>query len=73
MIGPGRVYVDDSLMKHFNLKEGHKLQSRFEIFNLPNHASFKNPDAHINGTTPARIVQAMEPRRMRQSGSAETA
>ncbi len=48
---PGQFSWDFSTLKDFRFSEKHRLQFRFEAFNLPNHPVWGNPDASItNGT-----------------------
>lgn len=63
--GPGRNNSDMSLFKNFVLREGINLQFRGELFNIWNHAQFRNPNmtandrnyATISDTGPPRVVQ----------------
>ena len=48
---PGAFAWDFSLLKDFNFTERHKLQFRFEAFNLPNHPVWGNPDNGITSAT----------------------
>lgn len=45
--GPGVINWDFSLQKQFTFKERHDLELRWEVFNLPNHPLWDNP----NGST----------------------
>jgi len=45
--GPGVINWDFSLQKEFTVKERHNLELRWEVFNLPNHPLWDNP----NGST----------------------
>jgi len=47
---PGVLSWDFSLHKDFSVTERHRIQFRFEAFNLPNHPMWGNPD---NGITSA--------------------
>ena len=42
--GPGFAQIDVSFLKVFKLGEGKNLQYRCEIFNLPNHPNFDQPN-----------------------------
>jgi len=44
---PGIINFDFSTLKDFRIREGHKLQFRFEAFNLPNHPNWGNPNTNI--------------------------
>ncbi len=59
LIGPGVVSIDASLFKTFVLP-GHeqRLQVRVEVFNVPNHANFGQPDARIDQPTGGAISSA---------------
>jgi hypothetical protein len=45
LIGPSQFMWDLSLLKSIFVKEGHRLQLRFEAFNFPNHPNLGNPGA----------------------------
>ena len=45
---PGLFNWDFSLLKDFNFTEQHRLQFRFEAFNLPNHPNWGNPNGNVN-------------------------
>ncbi len=47
---PGIIGWDFILLKNFKLpySDNHKLQFRFEAFNLPNHPNWGNPDNNLN-------------------------
>ncbi|MBI4481344.1 MAG: carboxypeptidase regulatory-like domain-containing protein [Acidobacteria bacterium] len=47
LIGPGRVSVDFSVTKNFELTEGKRLQFRSEFFNIPNRTNFHVPSASV--------------------------
>ncbi len=46
--GPGSQTVNFSLLKTFPVREGMRIQFRFETFSLFNRANFNNPSATIN-------------------------
>ena len=50
---PGIIAFDFSTLKDFVMPyaEGHRLQFRFEAFNLPNHPNWGNPDINIISST----------------------
>jgi hypothetical protein len=57
--------VDFSMFKQFNVREGHRLQFRFEAFNLPNTPSFAAPAAALDTATVGRVTStATAPRQM---------
>jgi hypothetical protein len=49
--GPGSLGVDTSLSKTFAVAEAHRIQLRFDAFNLPNRPNFGDPNATL--TSPA--------------------
>ena len=53
---PGIITLDFSLLKDFAFTERHRLQFRFEAFNLPNHPNWGNPDTNIASSTFGRIT-----------------
>jgi hypothetical protein len=57
--------TDFSLFKQFQVTEGSRLQFRFEVFNLPNSASFAPPNSDINSGTVGRVnATSTSPRQM---------
>lgn len=60
--GPGLSSVDLSLMKNFPVREGMRVQFRFEGFNIANHANFYLPEVDIASPDFGRILQAGSPR-----------
>jgi len=58
LIGPGLINVDISLMKDFILTERHRLQFRFEFFNLLNHPNFDLPDRVFDSPTFGEVRSA---------------
>jgi len=61
--GPGYINLDSSLFKEFELREGIKLQTRFEFFNTLNTPHFENPDGVESdgtfGQIPAKVGNNM--------------
>ena len=63
--GPGFANVDFALYKTFSFIEAHRIQLRFEFFNILNRTNYNNPDTSftnpgfgtITGTGPARQIQ----------------
>jgi hypothetical protein len=45
--GPGVVTVDMAVRKNFALHEGQKLEFRWEMFNMFNHANFSQPEFRV--------------------------
>ena len=60
---PGVKNWDASLMKDFQIREGHSLQFRWESFNLPNHPNWNSPSTDI--TNPAAFGKITSARSMR--------
>jgi outer membrane receptor protein involved in Fe transport len=56
LTGPGIIQFDFSMLKDFNFTEQHRLQLRFEAFNLTNHPNWGNPTANITSATFGRIT-----------------
>jgi hypothetical protein len=61
--GPGYINLDSSMFKDFAIREGIKLQTRFEFFNTFNTPHFENPDGVESdgtfGQIPARVGNNM--------------
>jgi hypothetical protein len=61
--GPGYINLDSSMFKEFELREGIRLQTRFEFFNTLNTPHFENPDGVESdgtfGQIPARVGNNM--------------
>ena len=62
--GPGTAVVDFSAFKNFPMPyaESHKLEFRFEAFNLFNRANLGNPNTTFTSTVFGRITSAGDPR-----------
>ncbi len=61
--GPGIVNFDFGVLKGFRITEGHRVDFRAEIFNLPNRPNFGSPGTNVD--TPGslgRIVSAADGR-----------
>jgi hypothetical protein len=43
---PGSIAMDISILKNFQIAEGHVLQFRAEMLNFPNHANFGTPNTN---------------------------
>jgi hypothetical protein len=66
LTGPGTVSLDAAVSKTYAFgSEGRSLQFRAELFNLPNHANFRNPDPRIDQPT-AGVISTAEPGRQIQ-------
>jgi hypothetical protein len=55
VITPGSIQLDFSVHKEFRVVENQALQFRLEVFNLPNHPNWGNPDTSITAQTFGRI------------------
>ena len=60
--GPGFFDMDVSLSRWFTVHESHRLQLRFEFFNVTNHVNFNNPSSGLNVATFGTILGAGNPR-----------
>ncbi|MSO20040.1 MAG: TonB-dependent receptor [Acidobacteria bacterium] len=54
--GPGVVTVDLAVRKGFQVREGQKLEFRWEMFNMFNHANFSQPEFRIFSNAAAAIA-----------------
>ena len=57
VIGPGFANTDASIFKEFAIKEGLKVQTRLEVFNITNTPHFANPDGVITDGTFGQITR----------------
>jgi hypothetical protein len=60
--GPAYANIDAALSRYFNIKENHRLELRFEFFNLANRVNFSNPDNNIQDSTFGQILGDVSPR-----------
>lgn len=58
IFGPGNFNVDTSLSKSMVIRESHRLQFRFDAFNVPNRPDFSNPNATLTSPQFGRIQGA---------------
>jgi hypothetical protein len=63
IVGPAQLQNDLAISRLFNLGP-RRLQFRWEVFNVMNHANFNAPIASLNSTQFGRIVTAGAPRIM---------
>lgn len=56
--GPGSFGFDTSLSKSFRLFESHRMQLRFDAFNLPNFVNLSSPDGTLNSPRFGKIGSA---------------
>ena len=65
ILGPGKRNLDLLLSKDFTMPwESHRLQFRFETFNLTNTANFGPPNTAVGTPAAGQITVADEPRRI---------
>ena len=58
--GPGLFYINTSLMKNYSLGERRRVQLRYEIFNILNHANFQIPNRNFNETSAGLVDDVYE-------------
>ncbi len=51
LVGPSMFQWDFSTHKEFEIRESHRLEFRFEAFNVPNHPSLGSPNVNWNSRT----------------------
>ena len=56
--GPGRIEVNLSLLKNFAVREQHRFQFRWELFNVLNHANFGLPANAVNAVNAGTLLSA---------------
>jgi outer membrane receptor protein involved in Fe transport len=61
---PGFAQINLSLYKNFSIRERHRVQFRWEVFNTLNHANFDVPSNNVNQPNAGTITQAKDPRLM---------
>ena len=59
---PGYFDVDAALSRYFNITERHRVELRFEFFNLTNHVNFSAPDNGATDMTFGQILGDVSPR-----------
>jgi len=62
--GPAFTNVDASLVRNFDFYGESRLQFRFEVFNVANHANLGLPVSDLNSANFGRILSAASPRLM---------
>ncbi len=62
LVAPGYFDVDTAVSRYFNITERHKIELRFEFFNLLNHANFQAPDNYVPDSTFGQILSDVSPR-----------
>jgi hypothetical protein len=58
--GPGGLSVDVTLSRSFPIQERLRLESRFEAFNVINHANFDNPTTAVNSSNFGLITETAQ-------------
>jgi hypothetical protein len=66
-LAPGSVRIDMGVARKFQLREGHTLEFRAEIFNMPNHVNPGLPDTTLTSATFGKILSAGDPRIMQMA------
>jgi hypothetical protein len=62
LVGPGYNDIDVSLSRYFPITERHRLQLRFEFFNLLNHPNFNTPNSTLTSSAFGQIQSDVSPR-----------
>jgi hypothetical protein len=62
LLAPGFFNMDSSLTRSFRIRESHRVELRFEFFNVLNHTNFDAPQASLNSSTFGVIQSAGPPR-----------
>jgi hypothetical protein len=56
VIGPGILNLDFSTLKNIRIREGHQLEFRFEVFNMPNHPNWGLPNGTANSPNFGKVT-----------------
>lgn len=62
--GPGLISINTSLMRNFAIQERARLQFRWEVFNVFNHANYGLPNVNVNAPNGGTISTAGDGRLM---------
>jgi len=62
LLAPSFFNMDTSLTRSFKIRESHRVELRFEFFNVLNHTNFNAPQASLNSANFGRIESAWDPR-----------
>jgi hypothetical protein len=62
LLAPSFFNMDSSLTRSFKIREGQRVELRFEFFNVMNHTNFNAPSASLNSATFGWIQSARDPR-----------
>ncbi len=60
--GPSFFDMDSALSRFFKIHERHRVELRFEFFNVLNHVNFANPTSNLHSSTFGEILSAADPR-----------
>jgi hypothetical protein len=60
----GRRLFDVAAQKDFRIREGHVLQFRTEMFNMPNHVNFQRPQNSLASTAFGKVTSAFDARQI---------
>jgi hypothetical protein len=60
--GDGLIQFNLSLLKNFTIRERQKVQFRWEVFNISNHANFALPTNAVNAVNAGTVVSASNSR-----------
>ena len=61
---PGMAQINVSLLRNFHIQERHRVQFRWEVFNILNHANLGVPVVNVNAPNAATIITASDGRLM---------
>jgi hypothetical protein len=62
LLSPGYFDVDTNLTRLFKIHESHRVELRFEFFNVLNHTNFLIPVTNIRSATFGLLQSAADPR-----------
>ena len=62
LLAPGYFDIDAAVMRYINITERHRVELRFEFFNLLNHTNFEAPDNYFTDATFGQIQSDVSPR-----------
>jgi hypothetical protein len=62
LLAPGYFNIDAAVSRYFNITDRHRIELRFEFFNLLNHPNFQAPDNYLTDATFGQILSDVSPR-----------
>ncbi|MGH9469635.1 MAG: carboxypeptidase regulatory-like domain-containing protein, partial [Terriglobia bacterium] len=62
LMGPGFFDVDADVSRFFLIREGQRLELRFEFFNSTNQVNFNNPVNTLKSSTFGKVLSVGNPR-----------